>query len=230
MRANQREAVLMVLDRVYRDLPTLYRVATLAVCAELTAMNVCVAIRALLTYILEDQTGMTFAAAYFFVHAAQGIPRLVMVKLGVGSNWFPTCVGVAILTRDRERAMRIGHLGLGAAYLWSCIIGWLFSRQSDKHGCNKPKCNSNEPARTVHRSPRCRFRVQNQAQLRVAADCAHNLRIPQGQIIGCNCNFPTEADELSAIAMRECKLLIDLIPQMSKLVLPEAFVRCQTKR
>ena len=229
MRANQREAVLMVLDRVYRDLPTLYRVAALAVCAELTAMNVCVAIRALLADIFEDQAGMTLVAAYFFVHAAQGIPRLVMVELGVGSNWLPTCVSVAILTRDRERTMGIGHLGLGAAYLWSCIIGWLFSRQSDKHGCNKPNGNCNEPARTVHRSPRGLVRVQNQAKLRVAADCAHNLRIPQGQIIGQNCTFPTEADDPSAIAIRVRTLLIDLKPQMLKLILPEAFVSLPMK-
>ncbi len=69
MRSHQREAVLVVLNGLQRSLPTGHGMATCAVGAELPAMNVSVAVRALRTYILEDHAGMALAATHLRVHA-----------------------------------------------------------------------------------------------------------------------------------------------------------------
>ena len=58
MRSHQREAVLVVLDLLYRDLPSLHRVALLAVRAELALVNVGVAVGALGRNIAEYELGV----------------------------------------------------------------------------------------------------------------------------------------------------------------------------
>src|ERR1035441_8607203 len=82
--AYQRKAVLVVLDRIQRNMPACHRMAALTVGAELAAMNVCVAISAMGAYVLEDEAGMAGGAGYLLVHAAKGVGRLIVVKLGVG--------------------------------------------------------------------------------------------------------------------------------------------------
>src|SRR6185437_13657552 len=62
MRSHQREAVLVVLDLLYRDLPSLHRVALLAVGAELAFVNVGVAVSALVRNIAEHQLGVARGA------------------------------------------------------------------------------------------------------------------------------------------------------------------------
>ncbi len=74
--------------------------AALAVSSELATMNVCMAIGALLTNILEDKAGMAFVTAYLLVHPAQGVTRLIVIELRIRSNRLPACICVAILTWD----------------------------------------------------------------------------------------------------------------------------------
>lgn len=54
MRADQREAILMITNRLHRDLPALDGVARFAIRAELAAVEVRMAVRAFLTHIGEN--------------------------------------------------------------------------------------------------------------------------------------------------------------------------------
>lgn len=58
VRSHQREAVLMIANRVQRDIPAFDRVATLAVGAELPSMNICMAIGTTGADIFEDHAGV----------------------------------------------------------------------------------------------------------------------------------------------------------------------------
>jgi hypothetical protein len=78
-------------------------------------MNVGMTIGAAGTCVLEAQAGMALSAGYLQVHAPQWIARTLMIKLGVRSDRLPTGIAVAILARDGQRAMRVGHLGLWTA-------------------------------------------------------------------------------------------------------------------
>ena len=119
MRAHQRETVLVILNGLQRDLPTFHRVATGAIGAELAAMDIGVAIGALGTDVLEDQIRVALNASHFLVHAAEGISGQIVVELGIGPYGLPACVRMAVGTRSRKRAMRIGDLGLGRIYALS---------------------------------------------------------------------------------------------------------------
>ena len=149
MRSDQWKAVLVIANCIQRDIPALHRVAALAIGAELTAMNVGVAIGAFGAYILKDHTGMALAATDLLVHPAQRIACSVVVKLGVGPDRFPTRVGVAVLTGNRQRAMRVGYLGLRAAHTWPRVLRWLLRRQTN-HEWKQRNPQTKEPTSPVH--------------------------------------------------------------------------------
>lgn len=77
-----------------------------AIGPHLTAMNVGVAIRAVLPHISEDRLDVALRAGNFFVHAAERIPRGVVVEFRNGANRNPAGVGVAVLARNSKRAVR----------------------------------------------------------------------------------------------------------------------------
>ena len=113
MCADQREAILVVLDLLNVDLPTLYRVATLAVSPKLAAMNVCMARGTLGAYLLEHHIGMALCAANLGVHAPQRVASLVVIKFGDGADRRPIRGGVTVLTRDGECPVGTCHFGTG---------------------------------------------------------------------------------------------------------------------
>ena len=114
MRAEQRESVEVLLNRLDRDLPSEDSMALGAVLAELSAMNVGVTIGAVLANVGENRLGMASRAGYFFVHAAKRVARGVVVEFGNGANGDPAGVGVAIFTGNIERPMRTSaRLSLG---------------------------------------------------------------------------------------------------------------------
>ena len=113
MGSHQREAILVVLNRLERGLPAFDRVAVGTIGAKLAAVYVGVAIRAARTYILEHHAGMALAATHVLVHAAQRISGQVVIEFGIGSDRFPACIAVAVGARNGERPMGIGYLGLG---------------------------------------------------------------------------------------------------------------------
>jgi hypothetical protein len=125
MRSHQRKTILVIANLIERRLPTFHCVAALAVGAELAAVNVGVAISAMGTYILEDQAGMALRAAHLFVHSTQRITSVVMIEFGIRSNGFPTRIGMALLTGNRDRTMRVGYLGLRTTYAWPIVPGLL---------------------------------------------------------------------------------------------------------
>lgn len=104
-------------DRVDGNLPALDRVATLAVRSKLPVVHIGVAIGAMGAHLLEHQARMALRALHLFMHSAQGITGLVMIEFRMSADWLPAGVGMAVLARNRERAVRVGHLGLRSAYL-----------------------------------------------------------------------------------------------------------------
>ena len=109
VRANQREAVLVVTDRRYRYLPALDGVAGLAVRAELAAVNVRMAVRAFLSHVGEDQLHVALDALHLFVHAIQRVVSFVVVKFGDAADGLPTQGRMTVLAGNIESAMRIAR-------------------------------------------------------------------------------------------------------------------------
>lgn len=89
MGANQRKAVLMLLNRRQRNTPSFHCMALLAGRAKLTAMDVGVAVSALCSHVAEHLTRVTLHASQLGMTAAKGIPRLIVIELGHTSNWPP---------------------------------------------------------------------------------------------------------------------------------------------
>ena len=111
MCADQWEPILVVLDLLNVDLPTLHRVAALAVSPKLAAMNVCMTLGALGAYLLEHHVCMALCAGNLRVHAPQRVGSLVVIELGEGANRLPTRVCVTVLTRDGEGPVGTCHFG-----------------------------------------------------------------------------------------------------------------------
>lgn len=94
------------------DIPAPHRMALLAVRAHLPAMHIRVAIRAALAHVGEHRLGVAQYAFHFFVHAAQRVPRFVVVEFRYWANRFPTAGGVTVFARNRQWAMRAAHAAL----------------------------------------------------------------------------------------------------------------------
>lgn len=109
--AYERKAVLMVADRLDRDLPALYGMALLAIRSELALMNVRVAVRASRTDIAEDKIHMALGAVNLGVHTPQRIACLIVVELGDVSDRLPSGKRMAILARVSECSVRASDLG-----------------------------------------------------------------------------------------------------------------------
>lgn len=149
VRPYQRKAVLVIANRILRDIPAADRVATFAIGAELAAVNIRVAIGATLADVLEDEAGMALGAAHLLVHAAQWIARLVVIELRNGPDGLPTGVGVAILAGNGQRTMRVGHLGLWTSNAWPRVVLWLLRRHAEQQR-EQYNAETREPASPVH--------------------------------------------------------------------------------
>jgi hypothetical protein len=106
MRAKQWKSVEVLLNRLDRNLPSEDGMALGAILAELSAVNVGVTIGAVLANVGEYRLGVASRAGYFFVHAAQRVPRGIVVEFWNGANGDPACVGVAIFAGNGEGTMR----------------------------------------------------------------------------------------------------------------------------
>jgi len=89
MGAEKREAILVVLHALGGDIPALYGVALRAIGAHLAAMNVRVAIGAILADVGEDGFGVALHALHFFVHAAKWVFSFVVIEFGDRANGPP---------------------------------------------------------------------------------------------------------------------------------------------
>jgi len=99
MRASEREAVVMLLDLLDRNRPSPYRVTLLTIRSELPPVNIGVAILATLAHIREHRLDVTLDASHGLVHAAQGVPRLIVIELWNSADRTPSACRVTVLTR-----------------------------------------------------------------------------------------------------------------------------------
>lgn len=87
-----------------------------AVGPHLAAMNIGVAIRAILADVGEHRPEVAGRAVKFFVPAAKRISRGVVVEFRHSSNRRPACAGVTVLTRNGKGAVRTpARLSLGSS-------------------------------------------------------------------------------------------------------------------
>ena len=106
VRAKQREAILVILHLLYGNVPALDRVAQLAIRTHLPAVNIRVAVGAILSHVGEDRLYVALHTRYFFVHAAQRIVRLVVIKLRHRADRAPARRRVTVFARNRQRPVR----------------------------------------------------------------------------------------------------------------------------
>ncbi|MDR3734749.1 MAG: hypothetical protein P4L10_04335, partial [Acidobacteriaceae bacterium] len=131
MGSDQRKTILMIANGIQRYMPAFHRMAALAVGAKLTAMYVRMAIGTMGTDILEYQLGVALHARNFLVHALQGISSLIVIEFRIRPDWFPTGIRVAVLAGYRNRAVRVGHIGLWTANLGPITSCWLLHSHAD---------------------------------------------------------------------------------------------------
>ena len=148
----------MILDVFVGDLPALYGVAVFAVGPELTAVEVGVAVRAMRAYIMENERSVALGTANVFVHAAEWIAGLVVIKFGDGPDGLPTRVGMAVLARNGNGTVGIGYLGTRRrrGLLRSGCGGTLRilmrqrlrqSRHTEQAQCERDNCDMRPPCR-----------------------------------------------------------------------------------
>jgi len=114
VRAQQRKTILVVLQLLHRDIPTLHRMALRAVRAHLAPVDVFMTILALLSHIREHRFPVALRAFHFFMHPTQGITGFAVVKFRDGTDGSPSPGGVAVFARNRKGPMRApGGLALG---------------------------------------------------------------------------------------------------------------------
>lgn len=100
VRPGKREAIVMLLDLLHADLPSLNRVALLAVGAQLPPVNIGMAVLAALPHIRKHRLHVALHAGHRLVHAAQWITSLVVVELRNCTDRFPRACRVAVLARS----------------------------------------------------------------------------------------------------------------------------------
>ena len=106
MRAEQRESVEVLLNRLDGNLPPKDGMALGAVLAELGTVNVGVTIGAVFSNVRKNRFDVASRAGYFFVHATQRVARGVVVEFWNGTNGGPAGVGMAIFAGNVEWTVR----------------------------------------------------------------------------------------------------------------------------
>lgn len=96
VRSHQGEAVVVILNSLYRNVPAVHAVTLLTARPHLAAMNIGVALGALRPHVGKHRLDMALRAHDSLVHAAQGKLGLVVIELGYAADWFPAQRGVAV--------------------------------------------------------------------------------------------------------------------------------------
>ena len=119
MSAEQREAVLVILDPLINRLPAFHGVALSAIAAHLASMNVRVAVRAILADVGEDRSQVALNARNLFVHSPERIRSLIVIKFGNRADGAPAGSSMAVFARNGQWAVRIASsliLGSGKRF------------------------------------------------------------------------------------------------------------------
>jgi len=115
MRTHQGKAVLVLINLLHRDLPSLDGVALFTGRAKLAFVDIGVAVGALLAHVGEHRLGVALGATDSLVHAAQRKSGLVMVELGDTADWLPSVQGVAVLAGNIQGAVWAPCRAIGGA-------------------------------------------------------------------------------------------------------------------
>ena len=107
MRSDEGEPVHVASHGLSRNLPSAIGVALRAISSEFAAMNISMAVRAVLPDVNKDRLQVALGAINFFVHPAQGVTRRVVVELGNWTNRSPADVRVTVFARSGKWAMGI---------------------------------------------------------------------------------------------------------------------------
>jgi hypothetical protein len=159
MRADQREAIQVAANRIHIRTPAVNRVAILATGAELPAMDIRVAISALLTNVSKNFSHVAGITRDILVHPAQWISRFpIVVKFNSLPDRRPTRGCVAVLAGDGQRPMRVPHT--------RCLV----RLSNQPPGAYQQRCKNDTPlCRPAHRL------------LPVSAHLSGPARFPQSQ-------------------------------------------------
>ncbi len=98
VRPHQRKAVVVVLDRLDGNIPSIHRVALLATRAHLGTVDIGVTLGALRAHIRKYRLDVALGAHHPLVHAPQGEVGLVVIKLWYTADRLPSQRGVTIRT------------------------------------------------------------------------------------------------------------------------------------
>ena len=140
MRPEKREAILVILHLLHRDIPSLHGVALGAIRAHLAAMNIGMAIGAVLADIREYRLNVARDAFHFFVHPAQGIAGFVVIEFRNSAYRTPGRCGVAVLARNGQRTMRIARGFLLSVAAWRDGVHQRPRRARVREGQEHPEC------------------------------------------------------------------------------------------
>ena len=110
MSTGEREPVHVHVDLRSRDFPAADRVTAFASARHLAAVNVSMAVGALIADVGEDHLGMVVYAVDALVQAAQRKLRLVVVELRHRADRLPSVHGMAVLTSDIQVAVGAARL------------------------------------------------------------------------------------------------------------------------
>lgn len=111
--SHQGKTVLVLVNLLRGNLPTLYAVALLTTGSELTLVDIRVAIGALVAYILKYRFDVALGARNSLMQPTQRVPGLIVVEFWCVSNRLPSAQGMAVLTGDIEGAVRTSAIGVG---------------------------------------------------------------------------------------------------------------------
>jgi hypothetical protein len=103
---QEREAILVILNCLDGNVPAENGVTLGAIRAHLALVNVGMTVLTLLARVRKDRLDMALGAFHFFVHSAERILGLVVIKFRNWPDGSPTCGRVAILTGYSKRAVR----------------------------------------------------------------------------------------------------------------------------
>ena len=105
VRPDERKAVLMLIDGMNRDLPSIDPVAGIALRPVFSSMEVGMAILAIPPNVGEHQVDVAFLASHARMHATQRIASFAVIKLRLAVDRLPRRRRVAVLTRNLHRTV-----------------------------------------------------------------------------------------------------------------------------
>ena len=111
VRADQREAIEVLVDLLHGNVPAPNRVALLAIGAHLALVDVGVTVCALRTHISKDHLGVALGAGHSLMQAAQRVLGGVVIEFGDRPDRLPAAQRVAVLAWNAQASVRTSRVG-----------------------------------------------------------------------------------------------------------------------